>query len=547
MKKMTIICMMALFVMAASCKKDKEQNSEGSGVCFSATVENHTSDGKTSLNGNQVLWESGDAIQVRSSTSSNPVTFTADNAGTTAKFHAASVDDNFIKPSSIYTAYYGPIAIAGNTLTLPASQTYVENSFGSGENPMAAVSAAGETKLPFKNICGFLELKLYASTACLVSSITLKQTGAKLWGTGEVSISGGIPSLGALSGGSDELTLNCGNIPLSTKESQPTTFHFVVPAGTLGGSFTVTMTTKDGAVWSKTATNQAAIARNDMKSLTTLKADPAQPIPTGALSGLFSVSATKQVYFSKGNLWYDKTPNSGQPYWGFEANQYDFRTWPAKGSCINGSYKTSKGTPTDTYGLFGYGDVPSDGGSIKTTLTTSKYKWTVDWGTKIGDGSTWRTLTGGPNEEWEYLIDKRTGDKAPEINGNTDCRCAMVKVKSVPGLMVFPDVFTWPASVTTIPTTFNEGSSNWNGVNYTDTQFALLEAEGVVFLPAAGYRDNDKDDPILYVGSFACYQSKNTKSSDRVYLLGVSDSGGIMPTNDSKIYKGFAVRLVADK
>ena len=269
----------------------------------------------------------------------------------------------------------------------------------------------------------------------------------------------------------------------------------------------------------------------------------------GALPGLFSVSATKQVYFSKGNLWYDKSPNSGQPYWGFEANQYDFRTWPAKGSCINGSYKTSSGTPTDTYGLFGWGDVPSDGGSIKTTLKTSKYKWTVDWGTKIGDGSTWRTLTGGPNEEWEYLIDKRTGDKAPEINGNTDCRCAMVKVKSVPGLMVFPDVFTWPASVTTIPTTFNEGSSVWNGVNYTDTQFAALEAEGVVFLPAAGYRDNNKPDPILYVGSFACYQSKNTKSSDtdRVYLLGVSDSGGIMPTNDSKIYKGFCVRLVAEK
>lgn len=145
------------------------------------------------------------------------------------------------------------------------------------------------------------------------------------------------------------------------------------------------------------------------------------------------------------------------------------------------------------------------------------------------------------------LIDKRTGDKAPEINGNTDCRCAMVKVKSVPGLMVFPDVFTWPASVTTIPTTFNNGSSVWNDVNYGTDDFALLEAEGVVFLPAAGYRDNDKPDPILYVGSFACYQSKNTHGSDRVYLLGVFDTKGIMPTNDSKIYKGFCVRLVAEK
>ena len=542
MKKMTIICMMALFVMAASCKKDKEQNSEGSGVCFSATVENHTSDGKTSLNGNQVLWESGDAIQVRSSTSSNPVTFTADNAGTTAKFHAASVDDNFIKPSSIYTAYYGPIAIAGNTLTLPASQTYVENSFGSGENPMAAVSAAGETKLPFKNICGFLELKLYASTACLVSSITLKQTGAKLWGTGEVSISGGIPSLGALSGGSDELTLNCGNIPLSTKESQPTTFHFVVPAGTLGGSFTVTMTTKDGAVWSKTAQGQAAIARNDMKSLTTLKADPAQPIPTGALSGLFSVSATKQVYFSKGNLWYDKS----QPYWGFEANQYDFRTYPAKGSCINGSYSTSSGTPAYTYGLFGWGNAPTNGDIKTSTGDESSYSWT-EWGTKIDNEGTWCTLT---NSEWVYLMENRTG---PKIGNTKNCRCAQVIVNDVPGILVFPDQFTWPeVHVSTIPKIFNTCSALWdesNVVKYSSDDFSYLEDEGVVFLPANGYRSKTS---VSDVGTFGTYWSSTYYDKDRAHGcdFGVNPKTNapyFTPGEDHKRSKGYSVRLVAEK
>lgn len=272
----------------------------------------------------------------------------------------------------------------------------------------------------------------------------------------------------------------------------------------------------------------------------------------GAIPGLFSVSATKQVYFSKGNLWYDKTPNSGQPYWGFEANQYDFRTWPAKGSCINGSYKTSSGTPTDTYGLFGWGDVPENGDPIKHTKYVNDYTWSVDWGTKIGDGSTWRTLTGGPNEEWEYLIDKRTDDKAPEIKGNTDCRCAMVMVNTVPGLMVFPDVFTWPASVTPIPTTFNEGSPDWNDVNYTDTQFAALEAEGVVFLPATGYRDKNNNYYAYGVGVYACYQSQNlvvgvSPSDDgKVYNLDVSPSV-FDACGFNKRYKGFPVRLVAEK
>ena len=66
MKKMTIISMMALLVLCASCKKDKEQNTENSSVCFSATVENHSANGKTILNGDQVLWEKGDEIKVTS-------------------------------------------------------------------------------------------------------------------------------------------------------------------------------------------------------------------------------------------------------------------------------------------------------------------------------------------------------------------------------------------------------------------------------------------------------------------------------------------------
>ena len=43
-------------------------------------------------------------------------------------------------------------------------------------------------------------------------------------------------------------------------------------------------------------------------------------IPDGALPGLFSVSATKQVHFSQGNLQYQASTNT----WRFAEHQYDY-------------------------------------------------------------------------------------------------------------------------------------------------------------------------------------------------------------------------------
>lgn len=266
----------------------------------------------------------------------------------------------------------------------------------------------------------------------------------------------------------------------------------------------------------------------------------------GALPGLFSVSATKQVYFSKGNLWYDKSPNSGQPYWGFEANQYDFRTWPAKGSCINGSYKTSTGTPTDTYGLFGWGNAPTNGDIKTSTGDESSYSWT-EWGTKIDNKGTWCTLT---NSEWVYLMENRTG---PKIGSTANCRCAQVKLKNVPGILVFPDQFTWPeVHVSTIPKIFNTCSAGWddtNVVGYSFDDFSYLEDEGVVFLPANGYR---KQTTVSDVGTFGTYWSSTNNGTDRAHGcdFGVNSNSNtpyFTPGKDHKRSKGYSVRLVAEK
>ena len=63
MKKMTMICMAALLVMAMSCKKEKVENT-AVGAGFRATLEAHAGDSKTHLDGLSVKWDLGDAVTV---------------------------------------------------------------------------------------------------------------------------------------------------------------------------------------------------------------------------------------------------------------------------------------------------------------------------------------------------------------------------------------------------------------------------------------------------------------------------------------------------
>lgn len=151
---------------------------------------------------------------------------------------------------------------------------------------------------------------------------------------------------------------------------------------------------------------------------------------------------------------------------------------------------------------------------------------------------TWRTLT---RLEWWYLLSQRSGSLAPEIGDNTDCRYALVNVNGVKGMMIFPDVFEWPSAMEEdVPTTFNGCETKWNNVNYLDSDFEKLEQAGVVFLPAAGYRDETGS----YVGSYGSYWSCSCYDSSIAYNM-LFRAGNVYPQWYS--YKrcfGCSVRLV---
>lgn len=275
---MTMMCMAALLLMAVSCKKEKA-NEEYTGEGFRATTESHTGDGdsKTQLLDNlSVTWckddEIVDKIMVFSNTDSRGKIFSAASAGTIADFDPEdAVPDAFYTPP--YTAFYPESAVRGtNQIYLDGTQHYTMAddvlTFAVGENPMATQSNSKE--LPFKNLCGILKFQLYSASPCTVKSlrVTSLKSGEQLWGTGTVTFDGTNATLGALTGGTGSITLDCGEgVGLGTSEGTPTEFMFVIPGGALSEGFTVTVTDADDEVWSKTTTANNTITKSKIKAM----------------------------------------------------------------------------------------------------------------------------------------------------------------------------------------------------------------------------------------------------------------------------------------
>ena len=149
------------------------------------------------------------------------------------------------------------------TLDLPSEQAYAENSFGLGANTM--VSATTNTELLFKNLCGYVVLKLYGDGVS-VSSITLKgNNGEVLAGTADITAAvGSTPTLSFwTTGTSDSITLNCATpVELGATAEDATIFWLVVPPMTFTQGFSITVTDPDGNTFEKSTSSSKEVVRN---------------------------------------------------------------------------------------------------------------------------------------------------------------------------------------------------------------------------------------------------------------------------------------------
>lgn len=272
----------------------------------------------------------------------------------------------------------------------------------------------------------------------------------------------------------------------------------------------------------------------------------------GAIYSRFSVSSSKKVWFSCGNLQY--IGSAATPYWKFADNQWDFI------GKTDGQRSMNADADRDYfgYGTSGYNNgqtsyQPWSSSSSSGKYYTSDLSGSADWGyNAIRNGgnqenSGWRTPSKddllwllGPKDAPNPGTNCRT---ASTVNGTANARFAKAVVNGVNGLIIFPDSYTHPSGVAQ-PINVNDYASKFTGNNFNDTNWTEMESAGCVFLPAAGYRSPDEPYSQINLGGCYYWTSSNydTNSAYNLYV----DSGYSNPNNDWWRDLGMPVRLVKD-
>ena len=275
--------------------------------------------------------------------------------------------------------------------------------------------------------------------------------------------------------------------------------------------------------------------------------------PVGAINGLFSVSAEKQVYFSQGNLQYRASDGS----WRFAERQYecigeansnisetyigwiDLFGWGTSGfrdpsDPYNTNYhpfSTSISIVNTNYNYCGYGPSTNMG---NPNLTDSQYDWGLHNRIANGGELDWWTLS---KDEWEYVLDKR---EASNVNGTANARYAKATVAEVRGIILFPDQYTHPLGIEQ-PFGINDQSSFFESNRYTVDDWAQIESCGAVFLPAAGSRNGNT---IGNVGINGSYWSATNNGSHYAYCVSFHQQYLYPAYNYGTREYGISVRLV---
>ena len=275
--------------------------------------------------------------------------------------------------------------------------------------------------------------------------------------------------------------------------------------------------------------NEKQYKYGSVKSFTTMEAPKIDGI------GMFSVSDSKQVTFSKGNLQYTQSTNT----WSFAENQWDYiGTDNVMGGSVESDpeYGDRKegAALADKVDLFGWSTSTTNFG-VSTSEYDNHYSGSfIDWGTnQIGNDApnTWRTLT---YEEWNYLLNNRP---------NASALCGVAQVNGVNGLIFLPDNWTCPAGVT-FKSSFHSNQSVEAYRQYqvfTAEQWAKLETLGAIFLPASGFRASSLVGSVQFNGN---YWSATEYYSYGAICLSAVSNGAIV--GYTKRGSGYSVRLVKD-
>ena len=254
--------------------------------------------------------------------------------------------------------------------------------------------------------------------------------------------------------------------------------------------------------------------------------------------GVFSVSETKKVTFSPGNLYYDRVTRT----WDFFEGQYESLTinnlsspceYPRGDRWFSNLFfealtdsidpEMQLGRKLDLFG-WGTGDYPT-----LVSKDTADYATFYDWGfNKIGKDNSkdWRTLN---YDEWDYLLHKRP---------NADSLWAFAAVYGCPGKIFLPDGWVCPDGVSYKPVHGNTPVMLEGVNNYYKDEWSIMEESGAVFLRYSCVRNGTI---LWFIESMAGYWvASYTDEADGVAL------GYFEDLTERSRCLGYSVRLVKD-
>lgn len=443
--------------MAAGCKRELGT------VTLNASLDN--------VYGEDVplCWHSGDTLQVNNQTctisavmgSTVQVAGVVESEHYRAIFPADIVNDIDITTSNRVS------------VTLPREQQYEEDSRGNQQLriPMGAYSS--NDSLTFHGLCPLIKVVVSNRTDedFILDSIRVSAASAQLSGLGNVTVLGQTSDavkMMATASHDVSLVIPVANSHLLGRGDGDTSVYYIVVPEFASSNIVITL--YSGGRHTAIEKSRMTLRNNSVAVVSVTveqwnECDPIDPPSVdGMLPGLFSVSATRQVRFSQGNLQY----HAKKDKWRFAEHQYDY---------IGNDNRNIDRYYNGWIDLYGWGT-----GDNPTLATTNKdaYSSFTDWSENaISNGgnlrNTWRPLSCG---EWEYVLFHRA---------NAYQKIGTGRINGLGGLIILPDSCVLPSGLA-----FNPGitarDDDWTLNSYTLTQWAKMEAAGAVFLPAAGSR-----------------------------------------------------------
>ena len=274
-------------MLASSCSKEDKLSSRDAErkTVFHAVIEPGTkvySDEKL-----KVRWNEGDKITIfNKRTLNDQYAFLGEDGDTGGDFElipysgfSTGNDIDYIVAVYPYAKGSGnKINNAGNKVTasVAASQNFKEGSVGVGANLMVAMidPANGDDQfLSFKNVCGFIRLRLYGDNAS-VSSVSLTGNNEEKI-AGKAAIVPSVdkdPTITMDATATTTVNLVCETaVTLGTSATDYTEFVVAIPPVTFTGGFTIVVTNPDGKTFTKSTTKSLTVSRNKMESMGAIK------------------------------------------------------------------------------------------------------------------------------------------------------------------------------------------------------------------------------------------------------------------------------------